>query len=188
MGRLVFVVGGARSGKSRYAVSRAAEEAPSGRVAFVATALPTDEEMARRIEEHRKGRPKGWLTVEEPLRPGEAVLQLAADFEAVVLDCLTLWLFNWFERLRSEGARSAPEIEGKLGAEAERLSSRLREAAESGKATLIVVSNEVGMGVVPPDPLDRAFRDALGRLNQLVARKADEVVLVCCGIPVRIKP
>ena len=185
MGRLVLVVGGARSGKSKYAVSRAAEEAPSGRVAFVATAIPSDEEMRLRVEKHRRARPEGWETFEEPLHPDRLALDLVRRFEAVVLDCLTLWLFNWFERLRGG---SALELRRALEGRAVALSSNLRRAADSGGATIIVVSNEVGMGVVPPDPHDRAFCDALGRLNQSVAERADEVILVCCGVPVRIKP
>ncbi|HIE08530.1 MAG TPA: bifunctional adenosylcobinamide kinase/adenosylcobinamide-phosphate guanylyltransferase [Armatimonadetes bacterium] len=186
MGRLIFIVGGARSGKSKHALLRAIEESPSGRVAFLATAIPTDEDMRRRIEEHRRKRPKGWATFEEPLEPEELAQKLAGKFEAILIDCLTLWLFNWFERLR-EG-RSPPELEGALGERAERLVLGLRRAVDSGGATLIVVSNEVGMGVVPSDPYDRAFCDSLGRLNQLVAEAADEVILVCCGIPLRIKP
>lgn len=186
-GRLVFVVGGARSGKSKYAVERAKGEAPSGKVAFVATAVPgKDEEMLLRVEEHKKARPKGWETLEEPFEPDKLVLELSPSFEAVVLDCLTLWLFNWFERLKGGG--QPLDLRRALEKRVKKAATYLRAAANNGKVTLIVVSNEVGMGVVPPDPFDRVFCDVLGRLNQLVALEADEVILVCCGIPTRIKP
>ncbi len=183
-GKLILVVGGARSGKSRYALKRGEEEAGKGRKFFVATAVPCDEEMRARIEEHKRMRPPDWEVVEEPWEPWKAG-KLGGKGSVFVVDCLTLWLFNWFERLREgRGPRELREALERKGGE---LAHGLRSVADGG-AKVIAVTNEVGMGVIPPDPYDRAFGDALGRVNQMVAEVADEVVWVCCGMPLRIKP
>jgi adenosyl cobinamide kinase/adenosyl cobinamide phosphate guanylyltransferase len=162
---LTVLLGGARSGKSALAVRLAAE---SGRpVVYVATGEAGDEEMAERIARHRAERPVSWTTVEEPLDV-EGPLRGAAPEAAVVVDCLTLWTAN------ALGAgQSAEQIEA-AAAQAAALAS-----ARPGPT--LVVSNEVGMGIVPESPLARGYRDLLGRVNALFAAEADRACLVVAG-------
>jgi adenosyl cobinamide kinase/adenosyl cobinamide phosphate guanylyltransferase len=163
---LVFLLGGARSGKSSLAVRLAAESGLP--VVFVATAgVRDDGEMRARIEAHRAERPAGWTTVEEPADPAQALAAAPAD-ACVVLDCLTLWVANALE-----SGLGDEEVEG-------RAVELARVAAARGRLT-IVVSNEVGLGVVPGTPLGRRFRDVLGRVNAIVAAAADRASLVVAG-------
>lgn len=163
---LTFLVGGARSGKSALAVRLASEW--EGPVTFLATAEAGDDvELAERIARHRRERPAGWQTVEEPLDlPGE--LGRAPDEAFVVVDCLTLWAANALQVGWSE-----EDVEGAAAATASL-------AAERASPT-VVVSNEVGMGIVPATPLGRSFRDVLGRVNAVVAEHADRACLVVAG-------
>jgi adenosylcobinamide kinase/adenosylcobinamide-phosphate guanylyltransferase len=179
MGRILFVLGGARSGKSRYAQARAATEAGAGRpVAFIATAEARDEEMRQRIHRHRQDRPSGWLTLEAPREAGRALEAAAPEAGAVLVDCLTLLVSNLL--------LAEPD-----GQKAERLAleevESLLRAARAAPVPVILVSNEVGQGVVPSSRLGRAFRDLAGRANQLAAAEADEVVLLTAGLPQRLK-
>jgi adenosylcobinamide kinase/adenosylcobinamide-phosphate guanylyltransferase len=184
---LVLILGGARSGKSAYAERLAAELAgTAGEVLYVATAQALDAEMAERIARHRAGRPAGWRTLEEPLDIGPAIAAGRSSAAVVLVDCVTLWLSNLL--------LSAPhdETQGPNPDEAE---SRARAAVErllathrAGTATTILVSNEVGMGLVPPYPLGRLYRDLLGRVNTWLATAADEVILLVAGLPLRLKP
>ena len=169
MARIILVTGGARSGKSRYAESRA--ESLTGNLLYVATAEAWDAEMRERISEHRARRGHNWQTREVPLDlPG--VLS-ETDGEAVrLVDCLTLWLSNLIH------AGHDPAREGAL------LIDVLRQQA----SPVILVTNEVGLGIVPENALARRFRDAAGRLNQAVGEAADDVVLVVAGQPLTIKP
>jgi adenosylcobinamide kinase/adenosylcobinamide-phosphate guanylyltransferase len=170
-GSLTLVTGGVRSGKSLFAESLV-KPAPS--VVFLATALPTDEEMAARIAQHRARRPASWETVEEPLDLGGAAKEITS--EAVLLvDCLGVWVANLLA-----GDSTEAEIY-------ERVNGFLRAVSERQGRT-VAVTNEAGMGIVPPYPLGRLYRDILGRVNQQVAEAADAVYLLVCGIPVRIKP
>ena len=173
---LTLVLGGARSGKSRFAQSLC--EAAK-RVAYVATAEPSDEEMRTRIARHQRNRPAEWCTVEAPLEIAAAVERCAAEHDTILIDCLTIWLGNfcWQHREADEDS---------LLVSASREVERLIAAARS--AQLIVVSNEVGYGLVPDTPVGRLFRDVHGWLNQNVARSADTVYQVVAGIPIRIKP
>ena len=173
--RVILITGGARSGKSRHAQRRAAGLG-GGAVTFVATARPSDDEMAARIERHREERPAAWTTVEAPLDAGAAVR--AADTDVVLLDCLTLLASNAFVPAAQE--EGAIALRARMDA--------LLAAADARAGTLIVVTNEIGLGIVPSTPLGRWFRDALGRANQRLAERADEVVLMVSGIPVRIRP
>ncbi len=170
-GRTVLVIGGARSGKSAFALKKAGSF--PGKKAYIATAEALDEEMKERIEKHRGERGKDWETFEEPIKMAGVLREMGSGYNAAVIDCLTLWLSNLL--LGAEDPEE--EIEGFL--------SLLREGDHP---PLFVVSNEVGMGIVPDNPLSRRFRDLAGRLNQKVAGIADEVYLVTAGIPVRIKP
>jgi adenosylcobinamide kinase/adenosylcobinamide-phosphate guanylyltransferase len=172
--RTVLVLGGVRAGKSAFAVARA--RALGGRVVVVATAEAADEEMAARIARHRAERPDSWRTVEAPLALPSSVAALEGEADVVLVDCLNLWVANLL------GA--APDL-----SDTELLSqaAALEAVATRPRFHLLVVSNEVGMGVHPETGLGRRFRDALGLVNQAVARAADEVVLMVAGCPLRVK-
>jgi adenosylcobinamide kinase/adenosylcobinamide-phosphate guanylyltransferase len=170
-GRTVFVIGGARSGKSSFALEKAGSF--PGKKAYIATAEALDEEMKERIEKHRGERGKDWETFEEPIKMAGVLREMGNGYAAAVIDCLTLWLSNLL--LRPENPEA--EIEGFLAF-----------LKEGDHPPFFVVSNEVGMGIVPGNAISRRFRDLAGRLNQEVAGIADEVYFVTAGIPVRIKP
>ena len=159
---LVLVTGGARSGKSAFALARA-----NGGV-YIATAEAGDDEMRERIARHRAERGPAWTTVEAPLDPAAA---LPAAGTALI-DCLTLWISNLMLAGRDDAA---------IYAAAEHL------AGKASACTTIAVTNEVGLGIVPEHPLARRFRDVAGRVNQIFAARADEVWLLVCGQPLRIK-
>ena len=172
--RLTLLTGGVRSGKSARALTLAAERSSGASVLFAATAQPFDDEMRARIAVHRAERPAHWRTMEEPL---DLAARLAERLEhgtpvLVVVDCLTLWVSNLLLAL--------PESADAEGAAAERARDLLSVLAGS-RASSILVTNEVGLGVVPATPLGRRYRDALGRVNQLVASAADEVILLAAG-------
>jgi adenosylcobinamide kinase/adenosylcobinamide-phosphate guanylyltransferase len=173
---LTLILGGARSGKSALALKMA--EA-GRRVLFVATAQPGDAEMAERIAAHRASRPPGWDTLEAPLELPDALADRGRAYDTVAVDCLTLWVTN----LLLEGHRN----KGQGSRDPEQEARRLLEVYEKGTATWIVVSNEVGLGVVPPSPLGRQFQDSLGRVNQLVAERADRVYFVVAGLSLELK-
>ena len=166
----LFVLGGARSGKSRYAQARA--ESVAGDLVFVATAEAFDDEMRQRIAHHRADRDARWRTIEAP-RDLPAAIEALSGGEAVVLvDCLTLWVSNLLL----------------ADADVARAGQDLCDAIARFSGTLILVANEVGLGIVPDNALARRFRDAAGRLNQDVAAAADEVVLLTAGLPLALKP
>lgn len=170
----ILILGGARAGKSTFAL-RLAEERAEGGISFIATAQALDEEMRTRIARHREERPAHWTTIEEPYQLDEALLQ-TPESNVVVIDCLTLFVSNWL--LRSTG--ESPTFETTV--------DRLLTIIKSQKRNVIGVSNEVGLGIVPDTPLSRTFRDVLGRLNQQFAEAADEVYLLVAGLPLRLKP
>ena len=173
--QLIFVLGGARSGKSAFAERLAAQ---GGRVMYVATAEALDDDMRRRIAAHRSQRPAEWDTLEEP-RHLASVLPAALDgYDTCLLDCVTLWVSNL---LLSKEGNPAAELQILEAARA------LVEVYERSHATWIVVSNEVGLGVVPPSALGARYRDALGRVNQLLAARADRVYLMVAGLSLELK-
>jgi adenosylcobinamide kinase/adenosylcobinamide-phosphate guanylyltransferase len=166
---VLFVLGGARSGKSRYAQERA--EAHPGRLAYIATAQSFDDEMTQRIARHRQDRGLRWTTLEEPLDLAGAIERASRDAEVVLVDCLTLWLSNLM----------LGEIA--LGDPVAALAGALRRCP----CPVILVSNEVGLSIVPDNALARAFRDEAGRLNQQIAALAGEVQFIAAGLPLRLK-
>ncbi len=171
--RLTLILGGARAGKSTYAQQLAAS---GERVLFVATAEAGDRDMEARIAAHRAGRPAAWDTIEEPLDLVGALAPVADRYDTVLLDCLTLWVSN----LLLQGSEAEPvDIPKEVG--------RLLAAYEGGSASWIVVSNEVGLGVVPPTDLGRRYADELGRANQIVAAAADDVYFMAAGLPLNLK-
>ncbi len=179
---LVLVLGGARSGKSSFAEELAASS--GSRVVYVATAAVGDDEMARRIANHRLRRPAGWLTVEETHALERVIVEYESRADVLLIDCLTMWVTNLLldESLPVPGS-TAEEKESFILEQARQLG----ETAASSPAQVIMVANEVGMGLVPANALGRSYRDVAGRVNQLLAQKAGQVYLVVAGLPVEIK-
>lgn len=169
---VTLVLGGVRSGKSRYALRLAAGCAS---VAYIATAQASDAEMSEKILRHRQERPSTWHTIEEPLQLGCALRAAARDFRCVIVDCLTVFASNLLEQYAEQPA----EIEQSVRA--------LLDALHLPAAPIILVSNEVGSGVVPPYPSGRRYRDLLGEINQQVASVADNVSLMIAGLPLPLK-
>ena len=179
--RLIFILGGARSGKSSHAEQLAAQLSPTGRVLYVATAQAWDDEMAVRIANHQAQRPAGWRTLEAPRDVGAAITRAAAPPQVLLLDCLTLLANNVIAPMPEP--LDARDAEDALRAEVDALLA----AYAAGSASWIIVSNEVGLGIVPAYPLGRVYRDALGRANQQIAAVADEVLFMVAGLPLRVK-
>jgi adenosylcobinamide kinase / adenosylcobinamide-phosphate guanylyltransferase len=179
-----LILGGARSGKSALAERRARE---SGlRVVYLATAENRDEEMARRIAHHSARRPAEWGLVEAPLHLAAALRQHAADDACLLVDCLTLWLSNlFFAGSASAQAEAGQAVDCPLLASE---TQALLEALPALSGRIILVSNEVGWGIVPMHPVSRSFADEQGRLNQRVAAAAERVTLVAAGLPLELKP
>lgn len=175
--RIVFVTGGARSGKSSFA-QHLAEQLGGTEVTFIATAEAHDDEMRERVQRHRYERPARWTTLEAPRETARALRTAATN--VVLLDCLSLLVSN---ALLAHEPLLAHEREAAALAEVE----ALLEVAAARSGHLILVSNEVGSGVVPPYPLGRAFRDALGRANQRAAQAAHEAYLIVAGLPLTLK-
>ncbi|NLG50675.1 MAG: bifunctional adenosylcobinamide kinase/adenosylcobinamide-phosphate guanylyltransferase [Chloroflexi bacterium] len=180
MGEMMLILGGARSGKSSYA-QRLAHELGGGRVLFVATAEAGDEEMQARIADHRRSRPAGWRTVEAPRNVAQAIAPAIQDARVVLVDCITLLTSNVL--LAGGESPDAQQAERDVVQEIDALCALARHEA----ATFILVSNEVGLGLVPVYELGRLYRDVLGRANQILATQADQVVLLIAGLPVELK-
>ena len=174
--KCILILGGARSGKSRYAQELAGKLGT--KVLFVATGEALDEEMQARIDEHRKARPGSWRTLETATDIGKQIEKQIGDAEVVIIDCLTLLVSNLLgDELDYSTAEKRVMVEiNELVACINRLD-----------ASFIIVSNEVGMGLVPETRLGRLYRDLLGKANQLIAQRANEVYLIVAGIPIRVK-
>lgn len=173
---LTLILGGARSGKSRLAQRLAAA---AGRVSYIATAQAgEDPEMAARIERHRADRPSSWRTIEEPLALASVVEREASETDAILVDCLTIWLSNLFWEHRDG---TPQQVEAAIRADLRRI------AAAGRQCHIILVSNELGSGTVPEPAVTRAFRDTQGLMNQWVAEAADEVILTVAGLPLYLK-
>jgi adenosylcobinamide kinase/adenosylcobinamide-phosphate guanylyltransferase len=177
MARTIFITGGARSGKSRFAEELALQfGAP---LSYLATAQALDSEMQERVRRHQQRRGTGWKTIEEPLHLTQALACCDFTCKGILVDCVTLWLSNLiicYEELGQDaGDRVMDDVR--------RLETTLREIS----TPVILVSNEVGMGIVPDNRLARLFRDIAGETNQLLASAADEAWLVASGIPMRLK-
>jgi adenosylcobinamide kinase/adenosylcobinamide-phosphate guanylyltransferase len=186
MGRLILVLGGARSGKSTYAQKLAKEiTTDPGRVAYVATGIACDDEMRARVEQHQRSRPPGWTTIESPTEVAQVFKGIGEEYAVMILDCLTILITNWLaERGQlEESTESLVELEKAILGQVE----DLVRVVERVQATVIVVSNEVGLGVVPVFKVGRVFRDLAGLANQFIAREADEVYMMWAGIPQKIK-
>lgn len=177
MAAIVLVTGGTRSGKSAYAQQWCEERA--GARCFVATCVDADPEMGRRIEAHRAARnPELWHTLEEGYDLNRVLDGAGCDI--YLIDCLTLWISNLMAR------HAAIDAAGRETLIAGRLADLIERSRQTG-VTLVFVSNEVGLGIVPENPVAREFRDLVGHCNRYVAAAADEVVLICCGLPLFLK-
>ena len=170
--KIIFITGGVRSGKSQFALELA--QSFTGPKAYLATAQPLDREMAERIRRHKRNRPKDWTTLEEPLRLSDILKEKGNDFSLILIDCLTLWISNGL---------MAHWTEKKFLQEAD----RLRKVCRDTRCSLIIVSNEVGLGIVPDNPSARMFRDLSGLIHQKISRQADEVFFMVSGIPLQLK-
>ncbi len=206
MSKITLILGGARSGKSSLAEKLGQQRVGTHAVLYVATLEPYDDEMRHRVTRHRASRPTTWRTVEAPFNLTGAILAALQTETLVLVDCLTVWSGNRIveasgmldshnheisdELLPTDETATTPpfaldydKLESEITAEINRLIVEMRRQDKD----LLLVSNEVGMGLVPPYPLGRAYRDLLGRLNQRIAAQADEVLLVVAGIPIDLK-
>jgi len=174
---MTFILGGARSGKSRLAQELAAKLGK--RVLFVATGEPLDEEMSARIKAHKRSRSPTWITLEAPTDVAKAMKGKIGGADVVIIDCMTLLVSN----LMGTENVDAGTLEKRVSAELKELVA----VVKTTEAHFIIVSNEVGLGLVPPYPAGRVYRDALGMANQLLAKNADEVYLMIAGIPIELK-
>jgi adenosylcobinamide kinase/adenosylcobinamide-phosphate guanylyltransferase len=164
-----LILGGARSGKSRHAQTLA--EARAGELVFIATGEAFDAEMADRIARHQADRGPRWRTMEAPLALADAIRDAAAPDCLLLVDCLTLWASNLMHANRDVAAETAELI----------------TALRAASTPVLLVANEVGLGIVPGNALARAFRDTAGRMNQMIAAAADQVTFVAAGLPMRLK-
>ena len=186
MGKCILVTGGARSGKSSFSEGLAKNYGE--KVLYIATAIAFDSEMKDRIEKHKESRSKEWLTIEAFKDIDKIIHKYGDEYNCFLLDCITVMVtnqmleyFNYdMEYVRIEDYNRAEEsIKNQIG--------NMLEAISKSPADTILVSNEVGWGIVPENPVARAFRDISGRINQIIGQKADEVYLTVSGIPVKIK-
>ncbi len=173
---IVLVLGGARSGKSHFAQQLAAKL--SDKVLFVATAEPLDDEMQARISEHQKARPETWRTLEMPTGIGKGLAKQIGEAEVVIIDCITMLISNRFSK-----ELDYSESERLVTVEIDELVACLRNVS----ASFVIVSNEVGMGLVPETKLGRVYRDLLGKANQLIVQHSSKVYLMIAGIPIAMK-
>ncbi len=169
---MILITGGCRSGKSRFALDYANQH--FSKKIYLATCQALDEEMAQRIEHHKKMRSPEWQTIEEPIEIVNKITRYGDEADVILLDCITLWLSNLLMRRKDD-----PEIMEEI--------SRFIDTIKEKQTSLILVSNEVGLGIVPVDPLGRRFRDLSGMANQKIAEVVNTVILMVSGIPIFLK-
>ena len=172
--KITLVLGGCRSGKSGWALSEA-DRVPGSSKYFIATSVPTDAEMYKRVESHRKERGDDWQTIEEPVFIDDVINQYSEQANVILVDCLTLWVSNLMD-----DSRQTPDIPSAVSA--------LKTALQRCRCPVFLVSNEVGLGIVPENKLARQFRDHAGFVNQQMAQCADRVIMTVAGIDWQIKP
>ncbi|MDQ7097065.1 bifunctional adenosylcobinamide kinase/adenosylcobinamide-phosphate guanylyltransferase [Desulfosporosinus sp. PR] len=196
MSQFTLITGGSRSGKSSFAELLAAHTAlPDRPVTYIATAQIWDEEMAYRVKKHQQQRPASWQLIEEPLNIRDILLQLSDKDGVILLDCVTLWLTNLLLAEQTDSANNtaspAPLNDHPMAEQVEpKILSIVQETAllaKEIKPQVIFVTNEVGQGIVPDNPLARTYRDLAGKSNQILAQYADKVYWVLAGLPMEIK-
>lgn len=173
MQEIVFFIGGCRSGKSRQALA-AADDFPGDRRTFIATCIPRDNEMRLRVKQHQQERSRYWNTVEAPIDLPNAIVEQSQQADLLLVDCLTLWISNMMLETADHGDNS-------------NWISDLIRSLKKAACPVVIVSNEVGTGIVPENKLARSFRDLVGSVNQAVASQASRVVWMVAGIPVKVK-
>jgi adenosylcobinamide kinase / adenosylcobinamide-phosphate guanylyltransferase len=173
MAEVTLITGGARSGKSSFALELALKR--YSQRSFIATAVAVDEEMKERIAFHQRQRGNAFQNIEEPIRLSNAIASAEGKSEVAVVDCLTVWLGNLYHHYNQREATIREDITGLL------------RTLDKTACDLILVTNEVGWGIVPERPLGRLFRDMAGFMNRQVAQRAQHVYLLCCGIPITLK-
>lgn len=185
MGKITLITGGGRSGKSTYAEEKTAEL--GDKILYIATAIPFDDEMKDRIKLHKQRRPNNWDTVEEYKNVNLKIKEKLSDIEGVMVDCITVMITNlMFEVISDWEKPLSDEIdEAKRFIETE--INTLLEIAKKESIPFVIVTNEIGLGIVPDNLMARIFRDIAGLVNQKLAKEADEVYMVISGIPVKIK-
>lgn len=177
MARTILLTGGARSGKSSFAEKMAGEYGTS--LGYLATAQQYDGEMEERVKRHQERRGSEWTTVEEPVHLSQTLARCDGQFQVILVDCLTLWLSNLLFTYEESGENVEERIQEDL--------RHLKKTLQTMVTPVILVTNEVGMGIVPDNRLARLFRDIAGTANQSLAAVADEVYVVISGIPLKIK-
>ena len=179
MAEIILITGGARSGKSSFSLSLGKDI--FNEKIFIATAVLIDEEMKDRIKKHKEGREKEFTTIEEPYKLQETIRTLDYSKDLfIILDCITVWLGNLYHKYNSNEQTIEKEVSAFI--------SILKEYKVHGNGSLIIITNELGSGIIPENRMARDFRDKAGRLNQALAKIADKVYLCVSGIPVKIKP
>ncbi|KUO75875.1 MAG: adenosylcobinamide kinase/adenosylcobinamide phosphate guanyltransferase [Clostridia bacterium BRH_c25] len=186
MGKAILITGGARSGKSSYA-ERLAREL-EGRILYIATSIPFDEEMKSRVKKHRESRPSQWDTYEGYRSLGSVISEKGSEYKGILLDCVTVMVTNLLLEYPGIDYDNAcyedfTEAENGITKEIE----KLLESVSRSEATVIMVTNELGSGIVPESLLGRVFRDIAGRVNQYIAKQCDEVFITVCGLPLKLK-
>ena len=177
MADTILITGGARSGKSRFAEEHT--RSLGTRLCYLATAQPLDDEMVDRIERHRARRGNGWETIEEPLMIPQTLARLDGVYDAILLDCITLWLSNLLLSFDPDD----PSAEGEVLTHVHRLASTIRSLS----TPIVMVTNEVGQGIVPESHLGRLYRDLTGQANQILAATCSQVYVCISGIPLKLK-
>jgi adenosylcobinamide kinase/adenosylcobinamide-phosphate guanylyltransferase len=171
--KIIFIIGGCRSGKSNHAL-QTAEKMPGHRKIYIATCAPQDDEMKQRVAKHQKERSQSWVTVEAPLHLPEAILENSPNADVMLVDCLTLWVSNILMETDDEK-------------QLEKMIAQFTGTLEKATTPIVLVSNEIGAGIVPENKLARQYRDIIGLVNQAVAKTASKVIWMVAGIPVTVK-
>lgn len=184
-GKIIFVTGGARSGKSSFAEALTARLGE--KVAYIATSVPCDDEMKQRILRHKAGRPKNWSTFETFENVDKVMCELKGKVDVVLLDCITVMISNLMLKADIDYDTCDIETINSVEKQIKVQIENMLDAAEKISADVVIVSNELGMGLVPEYRLGRVFRDIAGRMNQIIAQRAQDVYLLVSGIPINIK-
>ncbi|MGH4120322.1 bifunctional adenosylcobinamide kinase/adenosylcobinamide-phosphate guanylyltransferase [Clostridium sp.] len=186
MGKLILVTGGSRSGKSTYAENLA--KSFEDEVLYIATCVPFDDEMKDRVRKHRESRPKSWETYEDYRNLKQVYSREEISFKCILLDCITVMIANLIFDLIGENVEELTSEE--INAMEKSILNEIKEfidTADINTQTVILVTNEVGSGIIPDNKLSRIYKDIAGRINQYIALRTDEVYLTVCGIPIKIK-
>lgn len=185
MGKIVFVTGGARSGKSTFAEKYCTEK--SDNLGYIATGVAFDEEMIDRIKKHKQQRGEAWTTYEKPMNVEEDLEEILATHRIVLMDCLTIYVTNYMFSKELDFNEISVNTINEIEEEIKASLNRIIEIANNSDSTLVIVSNEIGLGIVPENRMARVYRDYIGRANQICASKSEEAYMIISTIPLRLK-